>query len=470
MDSHNPLPLAKPRPVLMMYLFAMVLTITVHLYHQQQELIGLSVSWYLSIVWTIPIGLSVMMFIGSVLARRDMVNDEKTHIPRCDSLVIVQIPTIGRYDVLPALTRSVKSFELNMPAHFSNWRLDIVAEETSEAQEEITALESPNVRVIFVPAAYETSNGTMRKARANCYVNELRIQEGEARHDVWVLHMDDDTGIGDDTAAEIACVIANNPFHRRAKHMAQGVLTYPRQFAVNRWTWLADAVRPSSDMSSFRFMTGSGTPLLGVHGELLLVRSSIEADIGWDFGKHLSITEDANFALLFSTQYPGGSTWIPARCYGASPATMKELSTQRKRWSRGLLHVATNPAVPFKRRLLLGYALSSWVLGPFQHIVVILLVVSLLGTYNTSPLVPWVQIAWAMNLAVSIWSYIEGLRHNAHASGMAAPKRAHWFALLLVPFFSFVEGWSGIKGAYEFVKDKIGRHKGELFEVISKPS
>ena len=75
--------------------------------------------------------------------------------------------------------------------------------------------------------------------------------------------------------------------------------------------------------ATFSAWTGSGTPRAGVHGELLLVRASIEARIGWDFGPR-SLVEDAQFALIFSARYPGRSAWFCGRCYGASPASLRD--------------------------------------------------------------------------------------------------------------------------------------------------
>ena len=335
-------------------------------------------------------------------------------------LLIVQVPTIGRTDVMPALRRVVESMEAAIPANFTRWRVDVVAEESSEARDELEALNSENVRVLYVPGDYTTPNGTQAKARANCWLDELRQQEGESREDVWVLHMDDDTAIGPDTAEQIARFINANPTgQRRNKLLAQGVLTYPRQFSSNGVAWLADAVRPGSDLSVFRLWTGGGRPLLGAHGELLLVRADVESGVGWDYGRSLSITEDANFALLFATRHPGRSAWLAARCYGSSPESFADLVKQRKRWARGLLHVAGNRAVPLRNRLLLKYALASWVLGPLQHVFVVLVVSALLGLRYTAPVQPWILGPWALNLGVGLWMYVEGLRANAHASGSA---------------------------------------------------
>ena len=119
---------------------------------------------------------------------------------------------------------------------------------------------------------------------------------------------------------------------------------------------------------------------------------------------------------------------------------------------------------------MLGYAMSSWIVGPLQHVAFVLAAALIMGTTNTSPVLQGLTTIWGCNIAVQIWSYIEGLRHNLHASGIAHPHWKHRLSLLLIPYFSLIEGWAGLRGAVEFVKDRRGTHKGELFEVISKPT
>lgn len=468
--AHSRRPLETPRPYALILIALVVGTISALLYPRRWTSTEALLGAYLSAVWTLPIGISIIALVGAVLSRRALQRPAGVPDPIfCEELLVVQVPTVGRHDIMPALTRSVESFERALPSHFLHWRVDVVAEEDSEAREELERLQSSNVRVLYVPRDYRTPRGTERKARANHWIDRQRLRDGESRPDVWVLHMDDDTGIGFDSARELARFIIDNPISkRRAKHVAQGVLTYPRQFSASRLAWLADSVRPSCDLSVFRVATGGGRPLFGAHGELLLVRASVESSIGWDFGRLLSITEDANFALLFAARYPGASGWVPARCYGSSPESMRDLITQRKRWARGLLHVARNREVPFRSRILLGYAMSSWVLGPFQHVLVVLLVAFALGIRFTAPVQPWLLLPWALNMASGLWMYIEGLRVNAHASGLKRPKAGHWLGLLLFPFFSLIEGWAALRGLGAFLLDLTGIRRGDLFEVIPK--
>jgi egghead protein (zeste-white 4 protein) len=468
--AFRPAPVVAPHPLLLLLLVEVVMAFQLRLYYPQAGAGGVLVGLYASVVWTLPLGITCMAAYGALLAARDVRRHAALPSPtQVGELVIVQIPTIARPDVLPALSRVIASFEEYMPAYFRHWRVDVVAEESCDTKRELEAMASPNVRVVYVPSRYRTRWRTERKARANQWMNELRTRVGEARADVWVLHMDDDTGIGPDTSPAIARVINENPAQQPNRvDLAQGVLTYPRGFALRIWPWIADAIRPGSDLSLFRLSTGRGRPFIGAHGELLLVRASTEARIGWDFGRHLSITEDANFALLFACLPGSRSTWFPARSYGSSPESLRDLVTQRRRWSRGLMHVVLNRKIPWRCRCLLGYALTAWLLGPFQHFAFVLGIGALVGHANSSPLVRDLAFLWSWNMGVVLWMYVEGMRWNVRASGLQKVPVRYWLGLLAVPVFTLVEGWAGFRGVIEFARDRLGRGDAELFHVIPK--
>ncbi|MFI1466209.1 glycosyltransferase family 2 protein [Streptomyces wuyuanensis] len=428
-------------------------------------------SWALTVVWSLPV-IGVMVGIqGALLIRRRVRNAERMTpaAPAEQDFLIVLCPTIGRHDTYPALERSVLSYVEHLPEWFPYMRVDILTEEGCEAAADIDRLADshPLIRVITVPKAYVPANGTRFKARANHYAHELRIEEGEALDYVWVLHMDDDTGVGPDTATSLAQFINRQ---RRAdpdeaKHMAQGILTYPRENAVNLFTWLADAVRPADDIARFRALTGMGTPAAGVHGELLVLRASIEATIGWDFGPK-EIVEDARLALTFCRRYPGRSDWFNGRCYGASPASAADFVKQRDRWAWGLVALCFNRAVPLRYRWFLSICVATWILGPLQHIVAVLCIGLLVGDMNTSPVTQSIVVLWALNFAYVIWTYWEGLRLNALAS--VSGRRKWWepiVVIALIPVFSVLEGLGGFKGFLKFV-----RREENKFVVIAKPA
>jgi len=271
------------------------------------------------------------------------------------------------------------------------------------------------------------------------------------------------TGTGPRPAEELArfVVTQRGP---GGLHLGQGVLTYPREHGAHRLLWLADAVRPSSDVSVFAMSTGRGTPRAGLHGELLLVRASVEATSGWDFGPR-AMVEDAQFALNFSYIFPGRSGWFPGRSLGATPVTVRDFVKQRERWAWGLMELAANATVPLRHRLLLIHNMVIWAIGPLQHVAVILLAGALLGDLETLPVIGALLPLWAVNFGYQVWTYWEGLKINARAS--AGGRRRWWepiAVVALMPVFSLWEAAGVLRGAILFVRG------GETsFAVIAKP-
>lgn len=431
-----------------------------------------TLAWPLTVLWTWPIFTTLTGMVGLRRTGKAMRQSDARWsgrgLTKCEVFLVVVVPTIGRNDTYPALERSVLSYIAYLPRCFPCLRIDIVVDEGCEAADRIAALAAGSelVRLVTVPKRYRTANGTKFKARATHYSHELRISDHEDRDDVWVLHMDDDTGVGPDTALAMARFIEEQlQAGPNAKHLAQGILTYPREYAANRLVWLADSVRPAEDVGRFSAWTGNGTPRAGVHGELLLVRASIEATIGWDFGPR-SLVEDAQFALIFSARYPGRSSWFCGRCYGASPANLRDFFRQRERWSWGLAGLVFNRSLQLRNRVLLAYSVMSWVVGPIQNVGVVLLIGVLIADPNTSPATLFVIPLWALNMAYTVWMYWEGLRVNAGVSGDG--RRRWWEPLavvLLIPVFGLMEGLPGLQGFLKFA-----RRVENKFMVIAKPS
>lgn len=421
--------------------------------------------WVLTFIWSLPVAWVAMSVYGLLRTRRHLDLPDAAVAAHPDLLIVV-VPTIGNAATFPALRRSVTSFSAHLPAYFAQFRVDVVIDEGCPNQALIHALVDGNryARLVVVPADYATEHGTRFKARATQYAHELRRAEGEARDDVWVLHMDDDTAVGLDTAREVARFIHQQRDTTRPKHLAQGVLTYPRQFAVNYWTWLADSVRAADDLARFSAFTGGGTPWAGLHGELLLIRASVEAAIGWDFGP-AAIVEDTEFAMRFCERYPGRSGWFPARSYGASPASVRDLVRQRRRWAGGLVALTFRRGIPLKGRLLVGYCMSTWVLGPLQHVAFVLLLGLAIQNPSTSPASRWVLLLWGANLAYVVWMYWEGLKVNSRASGRRRPQlRDRVVVLALIAVASLWEGLGGLLGLVDFMRGRADR-----FVVIEKP-
>ena len=433
---------------------------------QHQTQVG-PFDWYASVVWTIPVFMSLVGLAGGLRTSERM--RERTLPPPVilETLVVV-LPTVGREDSQPALERVVASYCRELPRYFPRMRVEILIEEDCQQRDQIEALATANSRtqVITIPRGYETPNHTRFKARASHYAHMRRLDSGEARDDVWILHMDDDTGVGSDTARELAGFVgAQRSAGYKALHLGQGVLCFPREHSRNRLVWLADAVRPGCDITLFSATTGSGLPRAGLHGELLLVRASAEAAIGWDFGPR-SIVEDAQFAMLFCERYPGRTGWISGRSYGASPATVTDFIKQRERWIWGLLELATNDAVPLRWRLLLLHNVIVWSCAAFAHPALVVFVANLAVGLSPTPVSAIVVPLWALNMGFVIWLYWEGLKLNALSS--AQPRRLWWEPLCLVvltPLFSILETVAILRALM-----RVLRQGEPAFTVIRKPS
>jgi cellulose synthase/poly-beta-1,6-N-acetylglucosamine synthase-like glycosyltransferase len=424
-------------------------------------------NWYTSIFWSLPVLSSSLGLAGIAWQRRQRrLGPALTEPPRrVDDLLVVVVPTIGRLDNLVALERVVRSFLHHLPVYFPHLRVDVVIEEGCQGSDEVARIAGrPGVRAVTVPREYRTARGTRFKARANHYAHELRARDGEASDDVWVLHMDDDTAVGPDTAAALAGFIDRQATAGAdVRHLAQGVLAFPRELAARRIRWLADAVRPGCDLSLFAATTGRGSPRIGLHGELLLVRASVEAEIGWDFGP-TAIVEDAQFALEFCARHPGRSDWFTARSYGAPPADLRDFLRQRERWTWGLIALVTDRTVPFRRRTLLSAMVAVWVAAPLQHPVVPLVLAVLLADAGTGPVSPLIIPLWSLNIAFCVWLYWEGLKVNAGASARA--QRRWWepvALVLLLPLFALWEMVGVARGFTRFV-----RRDERAFTVITK--
>jgi egghead protein (zeste-white 4 protein) len=280
---------------------------------------------------------------------------------------------------------------------------------------------------------------------------------------VFVYHLDDDTGVGPDTIASIAEFIARD---NGQYHLAQGVLTFPYQYSPALFPRLADSVRPSDDLMRFFFFTTvKGMPLTGLHGEHLLIRASVENEIGWDYGPNVKV-EDAYFALYFADKYPGKSTFLNSCSYGASPHSIKDMIAQRRRWCSGLIGLVLDRKVPRRTKLIISCFVTVWSTGPVQHVGLMLFLAFLLGMPNTSPVLRGVIAIWCFNFAYYLWTYLEGLQINLSVSSprISWPVRL-FYSIITVPLiiaFSAVEAWAGGRGIIDYIT------RNSNFEVISK--
>lgn len=416
-------------------------------------------NWYLSVIWAAYLPIAIIGLFGAIEARNFI---PSRHQGRVNKLVIFFIPSLARKNTLPALERVVNSISKAAPALLNNFRIDVVIDEGAECEQLLKDRyeENDNINIIVVPTSFVSRTNTRYKCRANQYALLERRGRGEASSDVFVYHLDDDTAVGEDTISSIAEFIRKDD---GSYHLAQGILTFPWELSGSFLARLADSVRPSDDITRFRFFTKIlGRPLIGLHGEHLLIRSSIEDSIEWEFGNE--IVEDARFALEFSRVYPGKATFLSSCTYGSSPESISDLVKQRERWARGLIRLALNPSLPLLAKLPLLYCILNWITGIFQHVLLVLVFAVLAGFSSTSPIAREVIFIWCFNLAYHVWIYMEGLRINLQVSDKSY-SRMRYFSIFIVPLvfvISLIEATASFRATINVLRGKNG------FAVISK--
>ncbi|MCL5783147.1 MAG: glycosyltransferase family 2 protein [Candidatus Thermoplasmatota archaeon] len=416
---------------------------------------------YATISWSFGMPILIMSFIGALRSRNIKISSYSGKIP---NLTIFEIPTIGSYNVIPALTRVVNSILLHAPKNLENWRIDIVTEEWAEALNAIKDqfLPEGKVNLVVVPKEYKTITGSINKSRALQYAVEYHAGRGENREDIWFFHLDDDAAVGSDTVAAIAEHIQ---FKGSKYYIAQGILAFPHQLSRSLIVKFADSMRPSDDLTRFYFFTALlRTPLVGLHGENLLIRSDIESEIGWENGSR-QIIDDSCFGLRFSEKYWGKSSFLPAFTYGASPSSVRDMLRQRRRWLVDMTNLGIYGPLPWKYRLMLIYSAMFWSSMITQNIILATLLLQFFHIISFELITPPMGLMWAFTFSFWIWFYWNGLHINTSVSENTMP---FWkSALLMIPLFFFVigplEAIGGIMGIYAFLRNE------KRFEVIQKP-
>jgi egghead protein (zeste-white 4 protein) len=386
---------------------------------------------------------------------------------RSNHLLVVTVPTLLAKGNQPALERVLLSLLMHLPANFNRFHVDVITEGSVDLQplqewiKRYGRMAEP-IRIVNVPSDYTTPLGARFKTRANQFAMESRRRAGENTKDCYVYHLDDDTHIGKDTAASLAEFIE---LDGDRFYLAQGILTFPHELTPSKFCRLADSIRPADDLTRFAFFTGVlGTPLGGLHGEHLVIRADIEDEIGWDFPD--TVIEDAYFAIQFAIRYPKRSTTLNSYSYGASPASVRDLLRQRRRWIEGLLRLAFNRRLPLKPKLPLLYSIFTWSLAPLQFVGLALLISYTSGLDNTSPISPMFLPLWAISLAGVFWFYVEGLKINLSASDR--PPRHLLLSLVIIPaiyVITVIESLGVILGIVRF----MGFGSQKVSEVITKP-
>jgi cellulose synthase/poly-beta-1,6-N-acetylglucosamine synthase-like glycosyltransferase len=391
----------------------------------------------LKLAWLIPLLSGVSAFIGFLaikgedfaLQRRSQSKDYK---------VIFQITSRG-FNV-DAVRRSVESLKYWARKYLKDYEIWLVTEPDALIDD------IDGVKVIKVPSDFRTNNNTKFKARALEYARLLR--KPYARDDVWVYFMDEESVVGEDTILGIIDFIENS-----RGEIGQGLIVYSNLYGKNLLASLADSIRSSGDVSLYYFQIMTGF-VSWMHGSHVLIRSDIEASIGWDFGTTWG--EDSLFGL--EAQRRGYRIrWLKGRLYEQSPFTIRDFLKQRRRWVFHSLDVLRRKT-SVKVKTSYFYSLLVWASGLLNLLIAILSIQSkALFPFNNSLILLTAPI-----IASWISGYLVGLYLNTQPLGLPLRKLALYSVIALLGG-SLLEGiavWYAILSAVRM--QNIG------FEVIKK--
>ncbi|MDT7865128.1 MAG: glycosyltransferase family 2 protein [Thermoproteota archaeon] len=208
------------------------------------------------------------------------------------------------------------------------------------------------INLIIVPSNYQTKNNTKFKARALNYSCELRKQLGLANKDVWIYFQDEETCVGEDTILGILEFIIDS---EDKYFVGNGIILYPLDFE-NTSIHAQEIIRTGSeDIRNLFWQKVKKIPLFGYHGSHFLVRSDIEAEIGWDFG--ICRAEDWLFHIKVAEKYGNVVSYMKGFAYEKSPYTLIDRLKQRRRWILGNFDIVKRKDVSLKFKLSIYYSI-----------------------------------------------------------------------------------------------------------------
>jgi len=261
------------------------------------------------------------------------------------------------------------------------------------------------VELIVVPSNYRRD--LMGKGRALQYFVECCVDPSK-----WYVFIDDDNLILDDS------FLYEIPVYEKLNYVAANGILIPRP-GKSTVAYIMDWIRFVDDLFLFRFFTGLlGKPLLGLHGDLLIVKGNVLREVG--FTKR-TLTEDFEFAKELVKR--GYKTWQSSTKVSIrSPNSVRDLIAQRGRWFKGV--VTGMRGSPLLMKIVV-------IVRGFTFTVGVLVLMFLL------PAISYIGYFWFI---VPAGLYYAG----TYIYGVYNSRKPHM--IFLVPFFGFIEAVSRVYG------------------------
>lgn len=400
------------------------------------------VLYFLSVGIYMSLPLAVFNLLGLLIFNPFSKKQQQSVILKETPFICFRVVTRGLY---PSLVQTVtaRNLEICLKCGIKNFKFEVVTDNP------LNLTPSHYVREILVPRDYKTSNGTLFKARALHYCLDQSINI--LSPDDWIIHLDEETLLTEGVLNGIVDFV-----RKPSSNIGQGVITYGGNEIENWWTTLMDGVRTGIDYGLFRFaLQLLHRPVFGFKGSFIVVKMSVESDIGFDFGPKESIAEDLRFAL---------TAWDKGYMFDFVEGVMQEKSTftfadfvkQRKRWLIGHYHVIWSNSLP---------AYCKMAVFP-MHIGNLFLWMNVLNPI-VSYVIPVPVTKWQLAIYVLLTCNFNFLIVFGNLMSLT-DRRFHYIAKfvvcflsqLLLPLLGAVEAYSALLGFY---------HRNSLkFDIVQK--
>ncbi|CAB9514904.1 4-mannosyltransferase bre-3 [Seminavis robusta] len=280
-----------------------------------------------------------------------------------------------------------------------------------------------DLSIIIVPASYQTSQGSLFKARALHYA----LQASSVPNTAWLVHLDEETQPTPSGVRGIAKMIAEEEAREDGRpRVGQGAILYHRLMHKHLLLTFADMLRTGDDISRFYLQAFLGKPLFGMHGSFIVVRNDVEKAIGFDFGLIGSITEDAYWSLKFMEKgYK--LRWVDGYLSEQCNHSIGDFLKQRRRWIVGLSLIGFRAPIQLRHRAALLMASSFWVLSPLTY------VSTIIDMYNRVQLSEGMVMLKGVVFGYFTTVYFLGLSVNLIERKVPFLQRMFWY---IVQFFS----------------------------------
>ncbi len=312
------------------------------------------------------------------------------------------------------------------PLGYENYQVDLVTDTkiTKKVAKKVKA------RNLAVPSGYQTKPPVNYKARALQYAVEQRKKQRLANAQTWIYLLDEESMVTEQTIRALLHYISN----KDAKPIAEGGIKYPNNFRNNILCSIAETLRTYVCYECVTQMTSGKMPT-HMHGSNMLVRSDVEAAVGWAH-KKVDASEDQRFGWEATLKLGKGIFgWHGGTIEEQPPRTIRDLLQQRQRWFVGNLHNLQTAKIPVRKKIIISLRWIAWWAG-FPAGLASFAV--LLIPQNIPDVL---QIFLLFNAFTWLIGYQVGLRLNLKNHDMPKHRAVMWhlITLVLTPFVGITE-------------------------------